>query len=396
MRLRCFLVLGVFVTGAFLASAGEVRFSFDNINVRSSQASLLEKGLAGEEIRIAFLGGSITENGRGHSGKVPKLLQERLPAAKIVAHNAGLSSTCSTSGAFRLGDHVLAKGPLDLLVVEFAVNDDQDAGHSARDCVRGMEGIIRQVRRERPQTAIVMVHFVNEGIMETIQRGEMPLTIAAHERVAERYGITSVNVAREVALAIKGRKFTWKDYGGVHPKAFGYDIASRMIVAAITAGWEGSAVKQSRALPALIDEDSYVNGRLVSVKEAKLQGDWRIGKVGRDLLSVGSIRSRYESYDLLRGDDAGASLKLRFSGRSVGAFILAGPDAGVVKAKVDGRDAGRHDLFHRHSQKLNYPRSVMFATGLKPGAHELELTISQTRNANSAGTSASILFFEVN
>jgi len=252
------------------------------------------------------------------------------------------------------------------------------------------------VREQSPRTEIVMVYFVNEGIMQTIQDGETPLTIGAHEQVAKHYGISSVNVAREVALAIKSGKYTWKDYGGVHPKSFGYEIASEMIVAAIVGGWDSSDLKQPGALPALIDKDSYVNGRFVSVKEAKLKGGWRIGKVGRELLPVGSIRSQYESYDLLRGDAPGSSLRLKFSGRAIGAFILAGPDAGVVKAKVDGRDAGTRDLFHHHSAKLNYPRSVMFATGLRPGDHELELTIAETRNKKSVGTSVSILFFEVN
>ena len=37
--------------------------------------------------------------------------------------NAGISSTCSTTGAFRLAEHVLSSGSVDLLFVEFAVND---------------------------------------------------------------------------------------------------------------------------------------------------------------------------------------------------------------------------------------------------------------------------------
>jgi lysophospholipase L1-like esterase len=393
MQVRSLVVL---LLALVSVHAAEVGFSPANIKARGAFAVVLKKGGTGGEIRVAFLGGSITQNGRGHSGMVPELLRARLPKAKLVAFNAGLSSTCSTSGAFRLADHVLSKGPIDLLVVEFAVNDDQDAGHSERDCVRGMEGIIRHVRERSPQTEIVMVYFLNEGIMETIQKGGTPLTIGAHEKVAEHYGITSVNVAREVALAIGSGKYTWKDYGGVHPKPFGYQIASEMIVAAIAGGWDSNHPGSTGALPELIDPDSYVNGRFVSVKAAKLKDGWRIGKVGRDLLPTGSIRQQFESYDLLRGDRPGAPLKLKFNGRAVGAFILAGPDAGIVKVRVDGRDAGHHDLFHHHSGKLNYPRSVMFATGLTPGEHELELTISEKRNGSSSGTSASILFFEVN
>lgn len=395
MQFRQIVALGLCV-GLFSSDAGEVAFSYENVKVRSGFGNLLEKGNVGKEIRIAFLGGAITQNGKGHSGMVPELLQAKLPKATIVAHNAGLSSTCSTSGAFRLQDQVLAKGPLDLLVVEFAVNDDQDAGHSRQDCIRGMEGIIRHVRLASPQTEIVMVHYVNEGIMKTIQDGGMPVSVGAHERVAKRYGVSSVNVAREIGLSIKSGKYTWKDYGGVHPKSFGYQIAAEMIVAAIAGGWERSDLSGTRKLPKPLDADSYSNGRFVSVAEAKPNGKWRKGKVDRALLPVGGIRSQYASYDLLRGDRVGDSLKLKFTGSAIGAFILAGPDAGIVNAKIDGQKSSSHDLFHRFSEKLNYPRSVMFATGLKPGEHELELSISEGHNAKSSGTTASILFFEVN
>jgi lysophospholipase L1-like esterase len=395
MQFRPFTVLLVLWALTSVDAAGP-GFSFANIQTRSGFSALLEKGRSGGEIHVAFLGGSITENSRGHSGMVTKLLQARLPQAKIVAHNAGISSTCSTTGAFRLADQVLGQGPLDLLVVEFAVNDDQDAGHSKRDCIRGMEGIIRHVRRASPPTEIVMVYFVNEGIMQTIQDGGTPLTIGAHEQVAKHYGISSVNVARDVALAIKSGKYTWKDYGGVHPKPFGYEIASEMIVAAIAGGWDSSNLTGRSPLPPMIDADSYADGRFVSVKDATRNGEWRLGKVSRELLPAGSIRRTYESYDLLRGDRPGDALKLKFSGRSIGAFILAGPDAGMVTTRVDGGTAATHDLFHHHSGKLNYPRSVMFATGLAPGEHELDLTISTGHNATSSGTSASILYFEVN
>ena len=80
----------------------------------------------------------------------------------------------------------------------------------------------------------------------------------------------------------------------------------------------------------------------------------------------------------------------------MGAFILAGPDAGIVEASIDGAPATKHDLIHRFSGGLNYPRSVIFGTDLEPGKHQLKLNISGEKNPKSKGTSASLLFFEVN
>ena len=385
----------LFVALTFVEGA-EVAFSHDHIKVRGHFSQTLTKLKKDRQLRIAFLGGSITQNQKGHSGMVPKLLRELSPGADVQALNAGLSSTCSTSGAFRLKSHVLDSGPVDLFIVEFAVNDDQDAAHASRECLRGMEGIIRQMRTLSPQTEIVMVHYLNTDIMETIQKGDVPVTIAAHEKVAEHYGVSTVSVAAEVALAIKGGKYTWKDYGGVHPKSFGYEIASRMIVSAITAGWERSDSPRDRKLPKQLDAGNYAGGEFVPVGNATTSGEWKTGKPTRELLPIGGLRTQYSDYDLLRGEKIGDMLKLEFEGTAIGAFVLAGPDAGMVATRMDGGTFVEHDLYHRYSKGLNYPRSVMFHTDLKPGKHTLDLVVSDNANPASKGHAVNILFFEVN
>ncbi|MDB4669446.1 SGNH/GDSL hydrolase family protein [bacterium] len=367
-----------------------------NLHIRAGLPNLKQRLEVDKECHVAFLGGSITQNTGGHTKMVPAWLKEKYPKVKFSLTNVGLGSTCSTSGAFRVESHIFGKEDVDLLIVEFAVNDDQDASHPARECLRGMEGIIRQVHANHPKCDVVMVQYVNPGMLARLQKGEVPTSIAAHEKVAKHHGVISVNVAAEVADAANAKRYTWKDYGGTHPGKFGYRVASNMIIAAI----EGGLAKQDdkpRKLQAALDAGSYDQGGFVSLKEAKLSDKgWRLGRVGRELLPLGGIRGQYESYQLLRGDKPGAELKLDFEGRTVGAFILAGPDAGIVEASIDGGEFTKHDLFHRFSGGLNYPRSVIFATDLKPGKHELKLRLSKEKNAKSKGTTASILFFEVN
>jgi hypothetical protein len=91
---------------------------------------------------VVFLGGSITEM-EGYRPMVCSLLEERFPKTEFTFTNAGIGSTCSTTGAFRLRRDVLDHGPVDLLFVEFAVNDDQDGHLSREECIRGMEGVVR-------------------------------------------------------------------------------------------------------------------------------------------------------------------------------------------------------------------------------------------------------------
>ena len=147
--------------------------------------------------RVAFMGGSITQM-NGYRPMVARWLQKRFPGTKFDFINAGISSTCSTTGAFR-AFRMLAKGKIDLFFIEFAVNDDQDAGHASRECVRGMEGIIRQARKAQPNMDIVVTHFVNPGMLEQLREGEMPLSMAAHEKVLKAYNVSTIFLAREVA-----------------------------------------------------------------------------------------------------------------------------------------------------------------------------------------------------
>jgi lysophospholipase L1-like esterase len=363
----------------------------ESIKVRSDFANLqaaADKGV----IRVAALGGSITQNAKGHSATVPKWLSEKFPEAKIEAVNAGLSSTCSTTGAFRLQRDVLDKGAFDLLVVEFAVNDDQDAMHSRQEAIRGMEGIIRQVRMRSPATDILMVQYVNPGMLEKLQGGEVPVSIAAHEAVAEHYGITSINVAQALAEGA----MDWATYGGTHPKAAGYELATTLMADALEKGLMAEA-RPARDLPERMDEECYDGAEFLDPQQAAWLGGWKWGQVSKALIPNGGIREDYRPLNVLRAEQPGTTLYLSFSGRAIGAFLLAGPDSGVVEVSVDAGEWRSIDTFHRFSKSLNYPRSVIFASGLRPGGHQLALRMGKRgETAGQGGDALNLLSFEVN
>ena len=363
------------------------------IKVRGDFAKLAAAAEEGR-VRVVTLGGSITQNAKGHSAMLPEWLKGRYPDAEIEAVNAGLSSTCSTTGAFRLQRDVLGRGPVDLLVVEFAVNDDQDAMHSLEDATRGMEGIVRQMRMRSPGTDILMVQYVNPGMLEKMQNGEVPISVQAHEAVAEHYGITSVNVVK----ALADGAMDWKTYGGTHPKEEGYELATRLMTEALEKGLAmdpGTA----RDLPEPLDDRSYDGATLVDPQTAAWLGGWKWGKATRDLIPEGAIRGDYEAMDLLRAEEPGAILYFGFRGRAIGAFILAGPDSGIVEVSIDAGEWHRIDTYHRFSKSLNYPRSVMFASGLNPGGHQLALRLQKREGGDGGaegGNALNLLSFQVN
>mgnify|MGYP006164243419 FL=1 len=349
--------------------------------------------------RVAFIGGSITQM-NGYRPMVSDWLQARFPNTQFEFINAGISSTDSQTGAFRLGDHVLAKGRIDLLFVEFAVNDDQDARHSRRGCILGMEGIIRQARLRQPLCDLVVTHFVNPPMLEQIQSGQVPAAIKAHEDVLRHYNVSSVYLAREVADRIAADKMTWAQYGGTHPKSAGNAVAAELIGELLNRRWAKplpvNAAKGAAMLPAKpLDAESFFNGRFLSPGLAKLGDGWT-WHVPEWRKIPGSFRETFAGLKLLCGGRAGGEVSFEFEGKGVGVYVLAGPDAGVLEVSIDGGEYKPTNLYHHYSRGLHYPRTVMFATDLAAGKHAIRLRLAKPSGDGAKGTAARILQFEVN
>ncbi|MCB0685326.1 MAG: prolyl oligopeptidase family serine peptidase, partial [Saprospiraceae bacterium] len=184
---------------------------------------------SGKKITVAFLGGSITYNG-GWRDSTMTYLQARFPQVDFHFINAGIPSMGSVPGAFRAQRDVFSKGPIDLLFVEAAVNDATN-GRSPEAQIRGMEGIVRHALHTNPKMDIIMMHFVDPEKMATYNQGKTPEVILQHEKVANHYNITSINLAKEVNDRILNGEFTWKDdFKDLHPSPFGQGIYARSIV----------------------------------------------------------------------------------------------------------------------------------------------------------------------
>ena len=81
-------------------------------------------------------------------------LQRRFPKTEFDFVYAGIGSTDSTYGAFRLHRDILSKGKVDLLFIESAVNELHNS-RTRDDITKAVEGIILQSRRHNPHIDIV-------------------------------------------------------------------------------------------------------------------------------------------------------------------------------------------------------------------------------------------------
>jgi pimeloyl-ACP methyl ester carboxylesterase/lysophospholipase L1-like esterase len=326
---------------------------------------------------VAFIGGSITEMD-GYRPMVCKILKKRFPDTEFKFTAAGISSTCSDTGAFRMQRDVLSKGPLDMLFVEFAVNDDQDSDQAYHDALRGMEGIIAQARKHNPKVDIVMTMFVNENILEKLQKGEITDSVKAHSKVAEHHGISVNHLAQELAELITAGKMNWKKFGGVHPNQYGNTMCATMIANALLPEWQkplavDAVAKDHPAVP-LLDPKSYSRGRLLPFSDINTDEHWKKDVPNWPKENKGKVRGHFINTPMIYSSSAGAKLSIKFTGTAIGAYMLSGPDTAIVKVTVDGKQSKEIETLRKYSS-FNYPMTVMFFNELEDGEHSLELEI---------------------
>lgn len=377
-------------------------FGYDYFELRNGLSKSRQKFESERRGRVAFLGGSITA-ANGWRDLVGEELKMRFPDTVFDFVNAGIPSLGSTPGAFRFRRDVLVNGPVDLLFVEAAVNDDTN-GFSSVEQRRGMEGIARQALLANPQTDIVFLHFVDPGKMAEIRNGTMPAVIVNHESVAEHYRLPSINLAREVTERIEAGEFTWeKDFKDLHPSPFGHELYARSIGRLFSAAWNDTNVlTQSDAvtLPEPLDQASYFHGRLVSpieVRDAEQIGHmsgWRLVEAWKPEDEAGT-RPGFTDVPALVAEEPGSSIKIRFRGVGIGIFIAAGPDTGDIEYRVDQGDWQSMKLFTQWSPSLHLPWAKMLASELTGGSHELEMRVSQQSDARSSGHAVRIIQFLV-
>ncbi len=290
-----------------------------------------------KNIRVAFLGGSITKANDQYRQQLMNYIQALNPKAKMLGVNAGVSGTGSDLGACRLQDQVLKYTP-DLIFVEFAVN----GGH-----VAATEGLVRQARKMAPGADICFIYTISGEQYKQYADGGMPANIAALEKIADHYQIPSVHMGLRPSHLLREEKLVWKSKepvagkivfsnDGVHPTKEGGDLYA----SAVARGFEkilNNASKPSVLIPAALYGNEWEKATMLDPLEfSTVSGNWKKldTKTDKDLNSF----VPWFPY-LLHSATANSKLCFSFNGTGFGFFDIGGPEAGQVDISVDGYPA---------------------------------------------------------
>lgn len=184
----------------------------------------MRRALAGEPVKVAFLGGSITQ---GSLASAPELCyayrtyswwKKSFPLAQITYWNAGIGGTTSHLGVGRVQEEVLSQKP-DFVIVEFSVNDPDRDVHFQET----YESLVRRLLSDEKLPAVMLVHNVrydDGGNAEAI-----------HRPVGEHYRLPGVAVKPVLFSMIQDGKLEKRQVtpDDLHPNDLGHELVAGLI-----------------------------------------------------------------------------------------------------------------------------------------------------------------------
>lgn len=293
----------------------------EELRVRDGLPNLFAKLMAGKQVRIAFLGGSITA-AEGWRPKTLAWFSQHYPKADVVEINAAISGTGSDYGACRIAGDVLSKEP-DLVFMEHRVNGG--GGYEAKS----VEGIIRQIWQHNPRTDICLVYTVSQSMLKALHAGKQPWFGDIMETIANTYGIPSIDFGVEIAGREKAGELIFKSdveapgklvfsKDGVHPGNEGHEIY-RDVIARSMLQMQSVGTAQAHSIPEPMEELCWQKATLLPIDQVAHSSGWKSVDPAMDTVYRDDFG---RTHAMLRGaikcDRPGETITVRWSGTTVG------------------------------------------------------------------------------
>ena len=336
--------------------AGQVKA--EEFHVRGGIGHVMEKIRAGQDVKIAYFGGSITEMD-GWRRLSREWLQAQYPAAKFSEIAAAIGGTGSSLGVYRFRQDVLAKNP-DLIFVEFATNDSNDA---VENIWRNFDGFIRQAWQANPEIDIVFVYTITQAMEADYKKRLCNRAASAMEQLSDYYGIPSVGFGPRVIADVMSGKLVWtlgefatavpaetpdrdnaimaemaaqgkvlfsKD--GVHPLLSGHAYYLESLKAAWPELVKPEPVDHAEKLAVAFYDATMEAAKMVSIAPEMMSGTWRQLAANE---KNGNFGPRFGAAPWFT-ETPGAKLHFYIRGRGCMIYDLVGPDCGQLWVTVDG------------------------------------------------------------
>ena len=371
--------LGDFTTERFFQLPGYGPTKAREFVPRGGVPNLAAKLKAKAPVTIAcFAGGSHAQGGWFRA--FMEDLRKRHPGSDIRSILADIHGGARGSqfSLYRFRHEVLRHKP-DLIFVDFASDDTESDPHRMWPVV---EGVIRQALRANPNMDLVFVYAFKIEMESDYAKGLCPSAVSAYEKLADHYGVASVNMgyriaqmARDGKLVVRATQEEAKQLDGqpvfTHDGVNTSGAAKQQYALIMSDRFQellDGAGEQSRPADSLskpFRADHLERATQIPITESMLSGKWE----RRD---PGPMAKHFEA--IWFTNTPGAKLTFRFRGTAVSLFNLMGPDTGRARITIDGNDRGVREQIDRWCfyQRLS---ALQVAAGLQDKEHAVTVEL---------------------
>ena len=328
----------------------------------------------GESIRIAVIGGSITQ-GAGASkrenqwgSKFVAGWRRAFPKCTFDFVNAGIGATGSDIGAFRLARDVLAKQP-DVVAVEFSVNDSP-----CRERAESYEGVIRQLLKDPRGIAVILLGMVGQAGNNAQEW---------HGKVAAHYQVPYVSYRDALYYPyVKDGQVKWTDISPdtIHPNDDGHAYAAALVNWTISGRYQAFRAAQRAPsvvppMPQPLYGTRYDQGSFCLMQDAKIVENNGFFPLKDNCWGIG-----------LACTNARGRLVFEVEGSTIALLYRLGNKPfnwGKIAVKIDG--APVVDGLDCYRDQWWWYTPSLFLCKDKPGRHVVEVVTKDEKNPKSAG-----------
>lgn len=304
---------------------------------------MFEKAHKGENLVVAFLGGSITQGCNStvyekcYVELVAKWFREKFSNVKVEHINAGVGATGSLIGVHRAGKQVLSKNP-DIIFVDAAVNDND-----SEFCKVSYESEIRKLLISESKPAVIEVFMTMEnGVNYQDQQ----------IKIGENYNLPMISFRNTAVELVEHHNLKWTDLltDEVHPNDDGHEIISNLLIDFLEQIYNTDYIKGKNI--EIIDDtlekpcvygDRYINGEILNNENVKLS-------------QITGFKEYEEGFQVFRngwkfigGDNDEGKLTIEAQCKNIILLYkeIVSESAGKFKVKVNGEEKGLIDTYFK-------------------------------------------------
>lgn len=343
-----------------------IQLSRLNEGNKARLAKVVKKAQGGEDITVAYLGGSITQgtsagNDLCYAKLTSNWLQEQFPDITVNYINAGIGATGSYIGVHRADRDVIANNP-DLVFVEFSVNDTTE---NTQRNINSYDSLLRKLWNSASSPALICIGMTQQNGTSFQEQ---------HAAVAKSYDLPFISYKDAILHVIDKGFIDWTDISddNIHPNVPGHKILADLIdsyIGEVIANADSIDTAAESDFSTAYTDDIYKDATLLT--PANLEPTEMVGFTKQDD-NFGNFNG-YWRMVAKDGKYDGAKLSFEITAKTIGLFygemVRRG---GQFEVAIDGETVATVDGNFPNGWG-NYVEAVELKSFEESGTHKVEI-----------------------